>query len=186
MIAVAGAAHRSFVFPAELPTAFAYYSDLERVLTYLPHICVVQAYHYNQFRMLYSTTELGVYHIRIFCDLQARLDEKERTLSIIPLNGVSPARTTAGAQSATTHGFFSSTSVFYADGAETTIEYSLQLQADLPRPGRLRFMPRSAVNRIAHGITQRRIGEIAAGFIERSIDAFPFWLAEMQQKGFPA
>jgi hypothetical protein len=186
MIAVAGAAHRSFVFPAELPTAFAYYSDLERVLTYLPHICVVQAYRYNQFRMLYSTTELGVYHIRIFCDLQARLDEKERTLSIIPLNGVPRAKTTAGAKSATTHGLFSSTSVFQAAGAETTIEYSLQLRADLPNPGGVRLMPRSAVNRIAHGITQRRIDEIAAGFIERSIDAFPFWLSEMKQKGFPA
>jgi hypothetical protein len=186
MIEVAGSTHRSFAFPADLPTVFAYYSDLDRVLTYLPHICVVQAFRYNQFRMLYSTTELGVYRIRIFCDLQARLDEKERTLSIIPLNGVPPAKTTKGVKSATTQGVFSSKSVFHPAGDETTVEYSLELRADLPTPGELRFMPTSVVNRIVHSITQRRIGEIAEGFIERSIDAFPFWLAEMKQKGFPA
>jgi hypothetical protein len=136
--------------------------------------------------MLYSTIELGVYHIRIFCDLQARLDEKGRTLSIIPLNGVPPAKTEKGVKSATTQGFFSSQSVFYADGGETAVEYGLELRAELPTPGGLRFMPRSVVNHIAHSITQSRISEIAEGFIERSIDAFPFWLAEMRQKGFPA
>jgi hypothetical protein len=186
MIQVSGSTHRSFVFPAELATAFAYFSGLDRILTYLPHICVVRAYRFNQFRMLYSTTELGVYHIRIFCDLQARLDEKERTLSIIPLNGVPPAKTEKGIKSATTQGVFSSRSVFHPAGNETTVEYSLELQAELPTPGGLRFMPRSVVNHVAHSITQSRISEIAEGFIERSSDAFPFWLAEMRQKGFPA
>lgn len=186
MIEIAGSTHCSFAFPAELPTAFAYYSDLDRILTYLPHIFVVRAYRFNQFRMLYSTTELGVYRIRIFCDLQARLDEKERTLSIIPLNGVPPAKTTKGVKSATTQGVFSSKSVFHPAGDETTVEYSLELRADLPTPGGLRFMPRSVVNHVAHSITRWRISEIAEGFIERSIDAFPFWLAEMKQKGFPA
>jgi hypothetical protein len=186
MMQVTGSTQRSFVFPTELPTAFAYFSDLDRILTYLPHICVVRAYRFNQFRMLYSTIELGVYHIRIFCDLQARLDEKERALSIIPLNGVPPAKTEKGVKSATTQGVFSSQSVFYADGGETTVEYSLELRAELPTPGGLRFMPRSVVNHIAHSITQSRISEIANGFIERSIDAFPFWLAEMRQRGFPA
>jgi len=186
MIQVTGSTHRSFTFPAELATAFAYFSDLDRILTYLPHICVVRAYHFNQFRMLYSTTELGVYHIRIFCDLQARLDEKGRTLSIIPLNGVPPAKTEKGVKSATTQGVFSSKSVFHAAGDRTTVDYSLDLRADLPTPDGLRFMPRSVVNHVAHSITRWRIGEIAEGFIERSIDAFPFWLAEMRQKGFPA
>ncbi len=73
MLRIAGSSRHTFSFPADLPTAFAYYSDVGRILTYLPHIFLVQAYAYDQFRMLYSTLELGVYHIRIFCDLRTTL-----------------------------------------------------------------------------------------------------------------
>lgn len=186
MIEVAGSTHRSFTFPAELPIAFAYYGDLGRVLNYLPHIFLVQAFKYDQFRMLYRSTELGMYHIRIFCDLQAQLDEKERVLRMRPLNIPSSVQASAGVKSATTHGAFSSTSTFHAAGHETLIEYSLELRADLPTPLGLRFVPGSVVNRIAHNITRWRIREIAEGFIERSIDAFPYWTAEMKQKHSPS
>ena len=97
MIKIAGSIHRSFIFPAELPLAFAYYSDLGRILTYLPHIFLVRAYAYNQFRMLYSTTELGAYRIRIFCDLQSRLEGKGQTLFITPLDIAPPVREEATA-----------------------------------------------------------------------------------------
>jgi hypothetical protein len=47
-------------------------------------------------------------------------------------------------------------------------------------------MPGGIVNRIAHNITRRRIREIAEGFIERSIDAFPYWMDELQQENLPS
>jgi hypothetical protein len=181
MIKVAGVIERSFTFPAELPTAFVYYGDLGRVLTYLPHILLVEVYRYDSFRLLYSTTELGIYHIRIFCDLQARLDEAERTLYVQPLSIDPPVKATAGAVSATTQGAYSSKSVFHPANGETLIEYQLCLQADLPTPLGLRLMPGSVVDRIAQNITERRLCEIADGFIQRSIAAYPRWLAEMER-----
>jgi hypothetical protein len=186
MIQVSGSHRRTFTFPAELPLAFTYYSDLGRILPYLPHIFLVQAYRYDQFRMLYSTVELGLYHIRIFCDLEARLDEKTRTLTIQPLNGNPPVESVAGPRSATAQGFYSSKSVFRAAGKQTAIEFSLKLRADLLSPLGLRLMPGGIVNRIAHNITRRRIREIAEGFIERSIDAFPYWMDELQQENLPS
>jgi hypothetical protein len=186
MIRVAGSYHRSFTFPAELPLAFTYYGDLGRILPYLPHIFLVQAYRYDRFRMLYSTIELGMYHIRIFCDLEAQLDEKERALIIRPLGGAAPVKRTATVKSATAHGRFSSKSVFHPVDKKTSIEYSLQLKADLPTPYGLRFMPGSMVNRIADNITRWRIREIAEGFIERSIDAYPYWLEELKQDSLPS
>lgn len=186
MIKVAGSYHRSFTFPAELPLAFTYYGDLGRILPYLPHIFLVQAYRYDQFRMLYSTVELGMYHIRIFCDLQAQLDEKKRALIIQPLKSATQVKRTAGVKSATAHGLYSSKSVFHPADKETVIQYSVQLKANLPTPLGLRLMPGSMVNRIAHNITRWRIREIAEGFIERSIDAFPYWLEEMKQDSLPS
>ena len=75
MIKVAGSVHRSFVFPAELPLAYAYYADIGRVLSYLPHICVARTYGPDQLRLLYHSTELGLYRIRIFADVQTLLED---------------------------------------------------------------------------------------------------------------
>jgi hypothetical protein len=99
MIKVYGSARRTFNFPADLPTAYAYCSDVERILTYLPHIFLVQAYAVDQFRMLYSTLELGVYHIRIFCDLRTTLDvsRDRRAIHISPLTDVTPVLPKASA-----------------------------------------------------------------------------------------
>lgn len=183
MIKIEGAINRTFIFPAELPLAFAYYSDLGRLLPYLPHISLVRAYSYNQFRVLYSTTELGTYHIRVFCDVQARLEGANKMLHITPLDAEPPVKTKAEAKTTTTQGHFSSRCAFHDLGNETKIEYSLQLRAHLPPPRSMRFMPGAMVNRIADNIAERRVREIIEGFIERSIAAFPHWLDEMGQPG---
>ena len=183
MIRVAGSARRTFNFPADLPTAFAYYSDVGRILTYLPHIFLVQAHAYDQFRMLYSTLELGVYHIRIFCDLRTTLDvARDRwAIHINPLRGVPPVSPKAGLSASIAQGDYSSSSVFHDEGQKTRIDFRMTLQARLPTPLGLRLMPASVVDGIAGNITNARIHEIASGFIQRSMDAFPYWLEEMQQ-----
>ncbi|MGD9099624.1 MAG: hypothetical protein PVF45_04025 [Anaerolineae bacterium] len=181
MIRIEGTIRRTFTFPAELPLAFAYYSDLSRLLPYLPHISLARAYSYNQFRVLYDTVELGTYRIRIFCDLQAQLDGEKKILYVNPLNTGTPVKTQAKTRSTTAQGQFSSRSVFRDAGAKTEVEYRLRLRANLLPPLGLRFMPGAMVNRIADNITKRRMREIVEGFIQRSIHAFPHWLDEMGQ-----
>ncbi len=182
MIQVVGSACQQFTFPAELPIAYAYYGDVARLLNYLPHICTVRAYGPDRFRLLYNTIELGTYHIRIFADVQTTLDTGW-TLRVRPLTGFAPVREEAGLSSSTAQGYFTSRSLFQEAGSETAIEYSLQLRAKLPTPLGLRFMPGLMVDRIARSITNTRIREIADGFVERSIAAFPHWLDEMENNG---
>ena len=182
MIKVTGSALRSFTFPGELPMAYAYYADVGRLLSYLPHIFLVRAYGPDRFRLLYSTTELGTYHIRIFADVQTTLEEGW-VVRVRPLEGVPPVKAEAGLRSSTTQGYFTSQSDFHDNGDETEIKYRLQLQAELPTPISFRFMPGMIVDRIAESITNMRIREIADGFVERSTDAFPHWLAEMGNHG---
>jgi hypothetical protein len=182
MIEVRGSARRSFTFPADLPIAYAYYGDVARVLNYLPHICLVRAYAPDRFRMIYDTTELGAYHIRIFADVQTTLEEGW-VIRVHPLDGIRPAQSKAGISSSTTQGHFYSESVFYDKGEQTQIEYRLQLQARLPTPLGLRLMPNAMVSRIAKSVTNMRIREITDGFVERSVSAFPHWLAEMENHG---
>ena len=184
MIEVLGSARRSFIFPASLPLAYAYYGDVGRVLNYLPHICLVRAYGPDRFRLSYNTTELGAYHIHILADVQTILAEGRR-IRIHPLAGIPPVQSEAGLNSATAQGYFESESIFYEAGDQTRIEYSLKLQAELPSPLGLRFLPGIVIDSIAQSITRMRIREIAEGFIERSVSAFPHWLAEFEDRDLP-
>ena len=179
MIRVAGSVHRSFVFPAELPLAYAYYADIGRVLSYLPHICLARTYGTDQLRLLYHSTELGLYRIRIFADVQTLLEDG-RVLHVRPLDTQPPVQAEAGAHSATAQGYFASQSTFHDMDSQTRIEYKLRLRADLPTPLGLRVMPGLVVGSIARSITNMRIREIVEGFIGRSIDAFPHWLDELR------
>lgn len=182
MIRVAGSVHRSFVFPAELPLAYAYYADIGRVLSYLPHICLARTYGPDRLRLLYHSTELGIYQIRIFADVQTILEDG-RVLHVRPLDSAHPVEAQTGAHSTTAQGYFSSQSIFHNLGNHTRIEYNLRLRADLPTPLGLRVMPGLVVSGIARSITNRRIREIVEGFIERSTDAFPHWLDELRDHG---
>jgi len=179
MIKVVGRAERAFVFPAELPIAYAYYGDVARLLNYLPHISLVRAYGPDRFRLLYSSTELGAYHIQIFADVQTTLDEGW-VLRVHPLDGIPPAAPSASIHSSMAQGFFASRSFFQDEGGQTHIDYSLELRAKLPTPLGLRFMPGGVINRIASSITHSRIRETVEGFVNLSMAAFPHWLAEIR------
>jgi hypothetical protein len=52
------------------------------------------------------------------------------------------------------------------------VEYRFHLNAELPVPVGIRFMPEPVLNGIASSITQWRIDEIVDGFIQRSLDSY--------------
>ncbi len=171
-IEIDGVARRSFKFPAPLDTTFAYYSDLDSIFTSLPYISVLEKFSKVGFRLLYNALELGIYSIRIVCDIEVSLDAQNHLLSIIPLKGTKQVKSTFAVRSAQAQGIYSSESRFISYGDYTQVEYSLRIQASLPTPFATLYIPPSMRNNIASRITSRRIGEIADGFIERSIRRF--------------
>ncbi|KAA3664051.1 MAG: hypothetical protein DWQ04_07655 [Chloroflexi bacterium] len=179
MIKVTGSIKRAFVFPADTNTALFYYSELERITQFMPHINPVEVYEPNQIRVLYKTLELGSYAIRIFCDLHSTVELDEQTLLLQPLNKYQPVESKASINTTTGQGIFSLSAKFFElDEHQTRVEYEIILDANLPRPLGMRLMPRRVVNRIAKNITDSRIREIADGFIAASVAAFPEWAAE--------
>jgi hypothetical protein len=172
MIKIAGSAKRCFVFPADLQAAYEFYSDFRRTFSFLDHITILHHYGEGEYRMLYSATELGIYRVRVLCDLQAERDYRQGVLRIRPLERIASTRSKVGMYSLSGHGYFNSESLFKPNGNQTNIEYKLRLRARLPIPMGLRFMPRTVINEIARNITQWRINEIAEGFIDRSLRAY--------------
>ena len=179
MIQVVGSTNLSFMFPADRKTAYAYYQDLGRVVNHLPHISLKHVGpDEGQFRVMYETVEMGAYHIRILCDVQADLDETCQVLRFVSVENPPPVAAKSGLNSATARGYYDSDSLFFDEGDQTRIEYSLRLSTDLPTPIALRLVPDKVMNKIADNITYWRIKEIASVFIEKSVAAFPEWLTQ--------
>lgn len=172
MIEVAGAVQRSFIFPASRPAAFAFYGDFSRIIGHLSHISLTRTYEDGRFRVLYDSTELGLYHIRIYCDAQVEPDQKKWVLRVKPLEGKPPIKPQAGLNSSKAQGLYSSESVFHDEGGHTLIDYKLKLNAQLPPPLALKLVPGKILDEIAWNITHWRIHQIADSFIESSIAAF--------------
>jgi hypothetical protein len=172
MITISGSIQRSFIFPADLNTAFEYYCDLRRTFSFLTHIYLVQQYRELQYRLAYSTTELGIYRVRLMCDIETEMDRKNWVLRIYPLKEITPTPAEVGIQSLLGQGYFASESVFYPMGDQTQIDYSLKIQARLPVPYASRFIPDPVLSKAANNITHWRMQEIAEGFIERSVDFY--------------
>jgi hypothetical protein len=173
MITLHGTTQRSFFFPAELPIAFEFYSDVRRIIHFLPHISLIKEYTNSSYRMLYHTTELGIYRVSIYCDLVAESSQDKHSLIIAPLNGFhSPIKAQAGIYSLVSQGSYTSTSVFHPDNGRTRIDYSLEIRSELPIPLGMRMVPTGILESITNNIAKWRIDEIAGGFIERSLRAY--------------
>lgn len=172
MITLDGSTRRTFTFPDHLDAATRFYRDFDTVLQLLPHISLVQKYGPNQYRALYHTTELGAYRVKIYCDLHVQFQAATQTLHVAPLRGLPPVKQSVGVQALVAQGYFTSKSVFRTHGAETRVDYELQLGASLPKPFALSLVPDSVMNQIASSIADWRIHEIAEGFITRSIAAY--------------
>lgn len=181
MIKLAGAATLTFDFPAPLTVAYAYYSDLETVLHFLPHIEVVETFGPDHFRLLYASREFGGYSMQVYCDLRALNEGGMHVIHIVPEENLPPVEVSAGVNSSVGRGFFSSRGLFFENGEETRIEYEFELKSQLPRPLGMRLMPGRVVNGIARNVTRTRMREIAEGFIDRSLAEFPCWLAEREE-----
>ena len=175
MLKLAGTARQSFLFPADLSTAYTYYGDLRHILNYLPHISVVKLHADDHFRVLYSTNEFGAYSIRIFCDMRATLDGGRHLIRIVPEEGLPPIRPTTSFYATSGRGYFSMESLFTEAGKNTEIQFSLQLEARLPKPRGMGFMLGGVVDRVARNITENRMHEIIDGFVQQSTVAFPDW-----------
>ncbi|CAG0937327.1 hypothetical protein TFLX_06252 [Thermoflexales bacterium] len=172
MIKITGTTHQTFTFPASVATASDFYRDFSRILHYLPHIYLIKTYGPDQHRVMYHTLELGLYRVRLYCDLQVKYDEATQTLQVAPLPNKPPVKPGATVHSLTAQGYFTSQSVFQPRDDHSLVDYRLSLEAQLPKPFALMLMPDKVIEQIASNITDWRIHEIAGGFIKRSVQEY--------------
>ncbi len=177
MIKVSGEAERAFSFPADIEKAFVFFSDIPRLIGYLPHITLVSFDpDGRQLRVRYASTELGTYVINIVSDLEYEIDLVNYLLTIRAVDRLPAIKPQTTINSTTARGYFNCRARFFLsdDGneQETHLEYALTMEARLPKPGGLRFMPGRVIAGLVSGITKGRIKEIADGFVENAVRAY--------------
>jgi len=170
MISIAVSAQRVFTFPADLATTTAYLCDFEQTLEHLPYLSLVRTYARDQYRILYSVAEAGVYHVAFYCDIQVRFDETTQTLHVTSLAGVPPVPPKATFNSVSGQGYYSSRSVFHADGPRTRVAYDVEIQAQVPKRFGLTLIPDAVVKRLVENVVRQRLQEIADAFVARSME----------------
>jgi hypothetical protein len=172
MIHLAGTAKRSYLFPGNIHDAMQHYAIMDGLFKYLPNITLTKIYSPTQFRVLFRSTELSIYKIQLYCDLEVTIDINDAIITVGILNGKKTIKPKAGMHSSCGMAQFVSTSQFVADGEYTRIYYHLDLKGELPKPRAFSLVPDSITNHIADNIANRRIYEIADGFIIGSLADF--------------
>jgi len=172
MIQISGSTKRLFLFPASLQKAFAYYSDIPRSIDFLPHISLVHSFAPGQYRLLYTFLESSLYRVKIYCDVVTVLGKNNRYIRIQPLKENPPVNSESGLYSMTSQGYYASEITFSELGDQTSIEYSISMDARLPVPLSLRIVPNALLNASAQRKLSLHTDEIIDRFIKQSIWAF--------------
>ncbi len=168
----AHAAERTYEFPAPLADAFAWHRRVGRLLALLPSIEVVDAAPDGRYRLRYHATEAGRYRVSIVCDVRARVDERRRELSIVPVHGARHAPLTAGPATMCGYGEYEHRISFHPLGERTRIVCRMRISATLPVAGTLRLLPAALLRVAATRRLRRRLNEIVRVFTERLIREF--------------
>lgn len=172
MIHLAVSVQRSFFFPADLAATSAYLRDLGRVLGYLPYLRLVKTFAPNQYRILYTANESGIYRLAFYCDLQVHYNETSQTIYITPLAGIPPVQAKATLNSLTGQGYYSSKSVLRSSGKDTRVDYSVAITAAVPKRLEWRLIPDRIIEHVAENRTRQRLSDMTDQFIARAIDEF--------------
>lgn len=164
MISIAVSAQRTFTLAADLAATTAYFRDLARTIKDLPHLSLVKTHDRDQYRILYSAAEAGVYHVALYCDIQVHFDEVEQTVRVTPLTGIPPVPPRVTMSSLTGQGYYSSQAALRSAGDHTTVDYDVQIASRLPKRLTLTLVPDQVVKRAIEQVVARRLQEITDAF----------------------
>jgi hypothetical protein len=170
MISIAVSAQRTFTLPADLATTIAYFRDFERTIRDLQYLNLVKTYAQDQYRILYSTTEAGIYHVAFYCDIQVEFDEKNQAIRVIPLAGISPVSPNVTVNSMTGQGYYASQSIFQPAGSNTSIDYVVEIKAEVPKRLELKLVPDRVVKHVVENLVRQRLQVITDAYVLHTID----------------
>lgn len=170
MISIAVSAQRTFTLPADLATTTAYFRDFERTIRDLQYLSLVKTYAQDQYRILYSAAEAGIYHVAFCCDIQVDFDEINQIIRVTPLVGIPPAPPKVTVNSLSGQGYYASQSIFRNAGLNTHVAYEVEIKAQVPKRLELKLVPDQVIKRMIEDRVRHRLQAITDSFIHHTME----------------
>ena len=170
MISIVVSAQRTFTLPANLVTVMAYFREFERTIRDLDHLSLVKTHAQDQYRILYSAAEAGIFQVAFYCDLQVQFDERNQAIRVIPLAGIPPVQPKVTINSMTGQGYYASQALFQSAGSNTAVQYAVEIRAEVPKRLELKLVPDALVKRVVENLVSQRLKVITDRFIARCME----------------
>jgi hypothetical protein len=170
-VQLGGQAVHVFRFAATPDLAYEYFCDVPAVFSLLPDLLDVQSYGPDRYRLVIGASDGHGHTMAGIFDL-ITLHEPGTAIRVVP-DDSGPPITLPGLVFS---GALAAEAVFYPERNGTNVEYTVDIEMDIPVPHLLRLMPQSVIQNLGERGMEYKMTQMITGFT-RSITAdFHAWL----------
>lgn len=170
-VQLGGQAVHVFRFAATPDLAYEYFCDVPAVFSLLPDALDIKPYGTDRYRLVVGATDGHGHTMAGIFDLLA-IHESGQAIRVVPDNS-GPPITMPGLVFS---GSLAAEAVFYPDHSGTTIEYSVDIEMDIPIPSMLRLMPHHILQGLGEKGMEYKMSHMITGFTRSITRDFHAWI----------
>ncbi|MEI7643132.1 MAG: DUF1997 domain-containing protein [Chloroflexales bacterium] len=171
-VQLGGQAVHLFRFAAPVDLAYEYFCDVPAVFSLLPDALNVHTYATDRYRLIVGATDGHGHTMAGVFDLQA-IHEPGQAIHMVPDKNGPPISMPGIVFSGT----LVAKAVFSPELTGTNVEYTVEIEMDIPIPHLLHLMPLSVLQNIGARGMEYKMTQMITGFTRRITADFHTWVA---------
>ncbi|NNJ12178.1 DUF1997 domain-containing protein [Chloroflexales bacterium ZM16-3] len=170
-VQLGGQAVHVFRFASTTDLAYQYFCDVPAVFSLLPDAMHVHPYADDRYRLVIGATDGHGHNMAGIFDLLA-IHEPGQAIRIVPDDKGPPIKMPGLVFS----GALAAEAVFQPEDAGTTVEYTVNIEMDIPIPSVLRLMPRHILENLGERGMEYKMSQMITGFTRNITTDFHTWV----------
>lgn len=170
-VQLGGQAVHVFRFAATPDLAYEYFCDIPAVFSLLPDTLDIQPYDDDRYRLTVGASDGHGHTMAAIFDLLA-IHEPGQAIRVVPDAYGPPVALTGLVFS----GALAAEAVFYPERNGTAVEYTVDIEMDIPVPSMLRLMPQSFLQSLGERSMEYKMTQMITGFTRNITADFHAWL----------
>lgn len=166
-----GQAVHVFRFRAPANIAYEYFTDVPAVFRLLPDALDVRAYGPDRHRLVIGASDGYGHTMAAVFDLRT-VHDPCRTIRVVPADDGPPIKINGLVFS----GSLAAEAIFKPDAHGTTVEYTVDIEMNIPIPGMLRLVPMNFLQNLGERGMEHKMTHMIDGFTRSITDDFHNWI----------
>lgn len=171
IVQLGGQAVHVFHFAAPPNLAYEYFCDVPAVFSLLPDALHVAPYATDRYRLVVGATDGHGHTMAGIFDLMA-IHEPGQAIRIVPDEQGPPIKMPGLIFS----GFLAAEAVFHPAEHGTSVEYTVEIEMDIPVPSMLRLMPHTLLQGLGEKGMEYKMNHMITGFTRSITSDFHKWV----------